>query len=163
MSEVIYFDNPNRPPLVFDTPEKKQEYLASILFYKGESSYDYYRSRTTDNPPLSEEEFRQLQAKYPQVIQEAKDATTAAMNFIEEHEEYFEGFNLRITIAEEKINNLLEEPDDVQQFPSYLNFPNLGKNNVLYIDDQENESYRWDNDSLKYYKINEIEIINGGN
>lgn len=69
----------------------------------------------------------------------------------------------RIETAEEKINLLLEEPEEIQQFPSYLNFPNLGKPNVLYIDTEENESYRWDNETLKYYKINDIEIINGGN
>lgn len=68
-----------------------------------------------------------------------------------------------IDYLNEKMQQLLDEPEEIQQYSSYLNFPNLGQANVLYIDTLDNESYRWDVDNLKYYKMNNIEIINGGN
>ena len=54
---------------------------------------------------------------------------------------------------------------------SYLNFPNVGDENNLYIDTTSNTVYRWDDEGLKYYMIgssiqniiNTLEIINGGN
>lgn len=68
-----------------------------------------------------------------------------------------------IDYLNEKMDLLLNEPDEIQQFGSFLEFPNVGNSKVLYIDIQTDESYRWDIDLLKYYKINDIEIINGGN
>lgn len=54
---------------------------------------------------------------------------------------------------------------------SYLEFPNIGNKNNLYIDSTENTIYRWDSDKLKYYMVgssienvyNNVEIILGGN
>ena len=44
-----------------------------------------------------------------------------------------------------------------------LEFPLTGDSNVLYVATQENKTYRWDEDQLKYYCIgsdyNEIEYI----
>lgn len=57
--------------------------------------------------------------------------------------------------------------DVIQEYDSHLNFPNQGKLQTIYIDKQNNKSYRWDNDELKYYIIgsdyHDIKIINGGN
>lgn len=50
---------------------------------------------------------------------------------------------------------------------TYLNFPAIGKSNVLYIDTQANKCYRWDDIGLKYFVVgsdyNDIKVINGGN
>lgn len=48
---------------------------------------------------------------------------------------------------------------------SYLNFPSVGHSNQIYIDASENTTYRWDDESLKYYCIGRdymnIKIIDG--
>ena len=50
---------------------------------------------------------------------------------------------------------------------SYLEFPNIGNSNNLYLDITNQVIYRWDNTELKYYKasqdFNDITIISGGN
>lgn len=50
---------------------------------------------------------------------------------------------------------------------SYLEFPNIGNSNNIYIDTTKQVIYRWDNTDLKYYKdtqdFEDITIINGGN
>lgn len=56
--------------------------------------------------------------------------------------------------------------DNISVFPSSLQFPTIGKEGKIYIDTQNNKSYRWDDTNIKYYCIgndyNEINIINGG-
>lgn len=51
--------------------------------------------------------------------------------------------------------------------PTYLDFPNVGKKNVLYLDIAENEIYRWDDVNLHYRRVgsdyHDIEMIYGGN
>lgn len=46
-------------------------------------------------------------------------------------------------------------------------FPNIGNEKNVYIAKEENKTYRWDDENLKYYCIgsdyNDIKIINGGN
>lgn len=50
---------------------------------------------------------------------------------------------------------------------TYLEFPNIGRENIIYIDETTDEIYRWDDEDVKYYKvgsnIENIEIISGGN
>lgn len=57
--------------------------------------------------------------------------------------------------------------DNVQTFNTYLDFPKIGKVNVIYIDVADNASYRWNDADLNYYCIGrdytEIDLINGGN
>lgn len=49
---------------------------------------------------------------------------------------------------------------------TYLNFPAIGDESVIYIDKTANKTYRWDDNSLKYYVIgsdyNDIELIDAG-
>ena len=49
---------------------------------------------------------------------------------------------------------------------TYLNFPSTGDESVIYIDKTANKTYRWDDNSLKYYVIgsdyNDIELIDAG-
>jgi hypothetical protein len=51
-------------------------------------------------------------------------------------------------------------------YANSFDFPNIGDEAVIYIDEQNNKSYRWSNKELKYYCIgsdyNDIKIINGG-
>lgn len=55
--------------------------------------------------------------------------------------------------------------------PSYLNFPNIGSSQNLYIDTTENTVYRWDSSLKKYYMVGSgldniyknVDIIYGGN
>lgn len=55
----------------------------------------------------------------------------------------------------------------VIQRDSYLNFPTIGNEGLLYVDSTENCSYRWDSKELKYYMVgfnyNNLKIIDGGN
>ena len=51
----------------------------------------------------------------------------------------------------------------IQRYTSHFEFPNRGKENVLYIDLKESLIYFWKNG--QYFKLNdynEIKIINGG-
>lgn len=73
-----------------------------------------------------------------------------------------------ITLLEEYtkyINDKISQSNDcVLEFESSLSFPTIGKTNTIYIDKQNDKSYRWDNDDLKYYSLNDydnIEIIDG--
>lgn len=57
---------------------------------------------------------------------------------------------------------------------SFVEFPNVGNSNNLYIDTSKNTLYRWDSTGLRYYMIGsgvdntidtlleEVELINGG-
>lgn len=50
---------------------------------------------------------------------------------------------------------------------SYLEFPNIGNSNNLYVDTTTDTLYRWDNKNLKYYPFSNtpdirIDIIDGG-
>lgn len=57
--------------------------------------------------------------------------------------------------------------------PSYLEFPNIGNSNNLYIDTTAEALYRWDSKDFKYYKVGattddvfdvlENTLFNGGN
>lgn len=63
-------------------------------------------------------------------------------------------------------NQLVQARDTVLEYPSSLQFPTIGKENTIYIDVSSNKTYRWDNDSLKYYPLNyddynNIKIIDG--
>ncbi|MHC1781025.1 MAG: hypothetical protein AB9922_12400 [Bacteroidales bacterium] len=75
-----------------------------------------------------------------------------------------DGLSLRVDTIEESISEILQKPDEVQEFETYFHFPNLGKSKVIYIDLATNKSYRWDAENLKYYTLNDesFDIINGG-
>ena len=54
--------------------------------------------------------------------------------------------------------------DAVLEYPSSLQFPTIGKVNTIYIDVSSNKIYRWDDNNIKYYPLNDyenIELING--
>ena len=137
-AEGLYFGSPAAKALKFATEADRELYMANIVFYRGlpgKSAYEYYLDTTIDNPPLTEAEFGNL------------------LNQMRE----------KIETLRSDVDLLKGEDHPVQEYDSYLHFPNLGKPKVIYIDIEANESYRWDDEALKYYKINEIEIINGGN
>lgn len=49
--------------------------------------------------------------------------------------------------------------DIILEFNSSLQFPTIGKSNILYIDTTANKIYRWDSTDLKYYSQNDYENI----
>lgn len=62
--------------------------------------------------------------------------------------------------------------DDLNILPiitasTHLNFPNVGKENVLYISKEENKTYRYDAKDSMYYVVGSdymaINMIDGGN
>lgn len=74
------------------------------------------------------------------------------------------------------INKILQRTDDytdgktsevITQYQSIYNFPSIGDKHKIYIDKNTNQTYRWDDENLKYYCISSdiynIEIISGGN
>lgn len=71
------------------------------------------------------------------------------------------GLNLLVQELRSYIDN-----QKVIPYPSRFNFPTVGKQGILYIDEQENNLYRWDDDNLKYYplglQLDDIEVIDGG-
>lgn len=52
------------------------------------------------------------------------------------------------------------------QYESKLNFPNVGSENLIYVDTQDSALYRWDNKTLSYICVGrdytQIEVITGG-
>jgi hypothetical protein len=76
-----------------------------------------------------------------------------------------DGLKTRVGAVENSINEILQKPEDIQPYSTFLLFPNLGKEGIIYIDESENKSYRWDFDNLKYYILNDesFDVINGGN
>lgn len=50
------------------------------------------------------------------------------------------------------------EQSAVVQKPTYLEFPNVGSEEKLYIDTSNNSIYRWDNKDVKYYRIATAEL-----
>lgn len=63
------------------------------------------------------------------------------------------------------LNEIQNSKDTVQEYTTYLQFPNVGKSQIIYIDKTSNRSYRWDDTDLKYYLLNnyfdDIKIIDG--
>ena len=49
--------------------------------------------------------------------------------------------------------------DTVLEYPSSLQFPTIGKENTIYIDVSSDKTYRWDDNDLKYYPLNDYENI----
>lgn len=73
-------------------------------------------------------------------------------------------------IYDEEIKNYIRQQiqdigESVMQYDTYLNFPSVGSENVIYIDTTASEVYRWNEDDLHYYAIstnyNNIEIVDG--
>lgn len=72
--------------------------------------------------------------------------------------------------AEEKIGGSLSTGilaiKAVYQYKSKFEFPTLGEVSALYVAQDENASYRWNESDLHYYCVGrdyqEIEVINGG-
>ena len=61
-------------------------------------------------------------------------------------------------------DQIIQSRDTVLEYPSSLQFPTIGKENTIYIDVSSNKTYRWDDNNLKYYPLNDyenIELING--
>jgi len=137
ITEALYFDSPVPSSLKFANEEARQLYIANIAFYKGDNgkgAYQSYLETTTDDPPLSEAAWSSLIATLKAQVQ----------------------------ILQSDVDNLKTEPQEVQQYETYLLFPTIGLITTLYIDKSTNTSYRWDEDNLKYYKIDDFEVINGG-
>lgn len=76
----------------------------------------------------------------------------------------FEELEERIKILED---SGIIESSVVHEYKNLYEFPTVGIKNNLYIDSENNKSYRWDENSLKYICIGsnyeDIKIINGGN
>lgn len=55
----------------------------------------------------------------------------------------------------------------IRRFSSYLEFPTIGNDAVLYLDETANKLYKWNQTDLHYYVVgsdyNQIQIIDGGN
>lgn len=49
--------------------------------------------------------------------------------------------------------------DTVLEYPSSLQFPTIGKENTIYIDVSSDKTYRWDDNDLKYYPLDDYENI----
>lgn len=72
--------------------------------------------------------------------------------------------------AEQLLAEVQQLADDfglqVVQANTQFEFPNLGKENCVYIDQTNNKTYRWSDSDLKYYCIGsdytQIETVNGG-
>lgn len=63
-------------------------------------------------------------------------------------------------------DRIIEARDSVLEYDSSLLFPTIGKQNTIYIDKTKNISYRWDENKLKYYRLDydnyqNIRIIDG--
>lgn len=58
------------------------------------------------------------------------------------------------------------EKDVVSSYATHYEFPNIGKQNTIYIATEENKTYRWDESERKYYCIganyDDIKVITGG-
>lgn len=74
-----------------------------------------------------------------------------------------------LTVYDEEIKNYIKNypftDTNVVQESTYLNFPSVGSQNVIYIDTTTNQIYRWDDTEAKYYSVVEnysnIRVING--
>lgn len=61
-------------------------------------------------------------------------------------------------------DQIAKSRDCVLEYDSSLLFPTTGKQNTIYLDKQNNRSYRWDSTDLKYYQLDDyenIQIIDG--
>lgn len=83
-----------------------------------------------------------------------------------DYEKYMEILSQYKEETDAQIEQLENAKSEVIQEVSYLNFPNIGNPNNIYIDTTQNFGYRWDPNELKYYcfssNYNDINIINGG-
>ncbi len=128
--------------------------ITSVISYaSSKNAYDYW----LDFHVGSVEDFVNWMQR-PAII-----AALRVEAYINQSQGTIDNLSNRVSDMETSISELLEEPEEIQPYPSYLNFPNVGSDKVLYIDTTENKSYRWDSVNLKYFIINEIdiEIING--
>lgn len=106
-----------------------------LVSLEGKSAYQSYLEITTDPEPLSYEQWANL----------------------------IPDLQSQIELIRADVDQLKNEEDPIQEYESFLHFPNLGKGKIIYIDLESSIPYRWDEAGLKYYKINEFDIINGGN
>lgn len=127
----------------------------SFLNYSidGKTAYDYWLEYNTGTV----EDYVNWQQR-PAVV-----AALRVESYITNSQHTIDALSDRVNGLQSDVSTLMMEPEEIQQFESYLNFPNLGNPNVLYIDTNEDISYRWDAEELKYYIINQIDIqiING--
>lgn len=67
----------------------------------------------------------------------------------------------------EELNTKVDQAHGSVTVKSHGNLPTVGAPDIVYLVEDENACYRWDNDNLKYFAVgrdyNEIEVINGGN
>ena len=84
-----------------------------------------------------------------------------------DYEAYVELLNKYKQQSDENYQQLNSEKCTVLYFSSYLEFPNVGSENNIYIDTGSLSIYYWSNSDLKYYCVgnnfNNIAYINGGN
>lgn len=72
-----------------------------------------------------------------------------------------------LKIVVDEILGRIRENGKVESFANGLiDFPTIGKENVVYIDELQNAVYRWDDENIKYYCVGKdyekIDIILGG-
>lgn len=61
----------------------------------------------------------------------------------------------------------LESSDKIKTYQNHLYFPTTGSTDTLYVAQEENKTYRWDEDALKFFCVGsdweEISVIDGNN
>lgn len=71
-----------------------------------------------------------------------------------------------IKVEVDNVNRTIKATLRQIQYNSKLEFPNVGSENLIYIDKSENATYRWDSETLSYVCVGrdytEIGIITGG-
>ena len=76
-----------------------------------------------------------------------------------------EGLDILVDEMKKYVRDCIDEVgDSVLEYDSSLLFPTVGKSNTIYIDKESDKSYRWDDEQLKYYPLNDyenIQVING--
>lgn len=73
-----------------------------------------------------------------------------------------EGLNILVSEILKKMDN----NGKVMTYQNHFIFPGIGKENIIYIDQDNNSVYRWDDENVKYYRVGsnyeDIQFINGG-
>lgn len=86
-------------------------------------------------------EFHQLEASMADLLRSAQDAAARA-------------------------ESAVGQTDVIRQYKTYLEFPSLGGEKILYMDMTANKAYRWDEEQKRYFVVGsdyeQIKIIDGG-
>lgn len=115
----------------------------------------YYISYSTDGEPGEDVEYGLIY----------KMDSTKADNIV------YKDYKLSLMANGKKIGQEIDlsniEQENKIQFASRLNFPNVGKENLIYVDLESNDLYVWNSQKLTYMCVardySKLNTINGGN